>query len=30
VNVGLSPDTKNLLIFGGVALVAVFFLTRKK
>jgi hypothetical protein len=30
VNVGLSPDTKNLLIFGGIALVAVFFLTRKK
>jgi hypothetical protein len=30
VNVGLSPDTKNLLIFGGLALVAVFFLTRKK
>lgn len=28
VNVGLSPDTKNLLIFGGIALVAVFFLTR--
>ena len=30
VNVGLSPDTKNLLIYGGIALVAVFFLTRKK
>jgi len=30
VNVGLSPDTKNLLIFGGLALVAVFFLVRKK
>jgi hypothetical protein len=30
VSVGLSPDTKNLLIFGGLALVAVFFLMRKK
>ncbi|NDC10665.1 MAG: hypothetical protein EBZ75_15275, partial [Oxalobacteraceae bacterium] len=30
VNVGLSPDTKNLLIFGGLALVAVFFLTRNR
>jgi hypothetical protein len=30
VNVGLSPDTKNLLIFGGVALVAVLLLTRMK
>lgn len=28
VNVGLSGDTKNLLIYGGIALVAVFFLTR--
>lgn len=28
VNVGLSPETKNLLIYGGIALVAVFFLTR--
>lgn len=28
VNVGLSPDTKNLLLYGGIALVAVFFLTR--
>lgn len=30
VNVGLSPDTKNLLIYGGIALVAVFFLTRSR
>ena len=28
VNFGLSPETKNLLIYGGIALVAVFFLTR--
>ena len=28
VNVGLSPATRNLLIYGGIALVAVFFLTR--
>lgn len=28
VNVGLSSSTKNLLIYGGIALVAVFFLTR--
>jgi hypothetical protein len=30
VNVGLSPETKNLLIYGGIALLAVFFLTRGK
>lgn len=30
VNVGLSESTKNLLIYAGVALVAVFFLTRGK
>lgn len=30
VNVGLSPDTKNLIIYGGVALLAIFFLTRSK
>lgn len=28
VNVGLSPQTRNLLIYGGIALVAVLFLTR--
>ena len=28
VNVGLSPATRNLLIYGGIALVAVIFLTR--
>jgi len=28
VNVGLSASTKNLLIYGGIALVAVLFLTR--
>lgn len=28
VNVGLSPATRNLLIYGGIALVAVLFLTR--
>jgi hypothetical protein len=28
VNFGLSPETKNLLIYGGIALLAVFFLTR--
>lgn len=30
VNVGLSESTKNLLIYGGVALIAVFFLTRSR
>lgn len=30
VNVGLSESTKNLLIYGGIALVAVIFLTRSK
>jgi len=30
VNVGLSPDTKNLLLYGGIALVAVLLLTRMK
>jgi hypothetical protein len=30
VNVGLSESTKNLLLYGGVALVAVFLLTRSK
>jgi hypothetical protein len=28
VNVGLSPATRNLLIYGGIALVAVLLLTR--
>jgi hypothetical protein len=28
VNVGLSSSTRNLLIYGGIALVAVLFLTR--
>jgi hypothetical protein len=28
VNFSLSSETKNLLIYGGIALVAVFFLTR--
>jgi hypothetical protein len=28
VNVGLSPATRNLLIYGGIALIAVLFLTR--
>ena len=28
VNVGLSASTRNLLIYGGIALVAVLFLTR--
>jgi hypothetical protein len=28
VNFGLSPETKNLLIYGGIALLAVIFLTR--
>jgi len=28
VNVGISPATRNLLIYGGIALVAVLFLTR--
>ena len=28
VNVGLSPAPRNLLIYGGIALVAVLFLTR--
>jgi len=27
-NVGLSPDTKNMLILGGIALVAVLLLTK--
>lgn len=30
VNIGLSESTKNLLIYGGVALIAMFFLTRGK
>ena len=30
VNVGLSPQTRNLLIYGGIALVAVLFLTRSR
>ena len=30
VNVGLSPATRNLLIYGGVALLAVFLLTRSR
>ena len=30
VNFALSPETKNLLIYGGIALVAVIFLTRGK
>ena len=30
VNVGLSASTRNLLIYGGIALVAVFFLTRSR
>ena len=30
VNVGLSPATRNLLIYGGVALLAVFLLTRNR
>jgi hypothetical protein len=30
VNVGLSASTKNLLIYGGIALMAVFLLTRGK
>jgi len=28
VNVGISPATRNLIIYGGIALVAVLFLTR--
>ena len=28
VNVGLSPATRNLLIYGGIALLAVLILTR--
>ncbi len=30
VNVGLSPSTQNLVIFGGLALLAVLFLKGKK
>jgi hypothetical protein len=30
VNVGISPATRNLIIYGGIALVAVFFLTRSR
>lgn len=30
VNVGLSESTKSLLIYGGVALIAVLFLTKSK
>lgn len=29
VNVGLSPQTRNLLIYGGLALVAVMLLRRR-
>lgn len=29
-NVGLAPDTKNLLILGGLALVAVLLLSRSR
>lgn len=27
-NVGLAPDTKNMLIIGGIALIAVLLLTK--
>lgn len=30
VNVGLSPQVKNLLIFGGLGLGAVYLLTRRR
>jgi hypothetical protein len=29
INVGLSPQTRNLLIYGGIALVAVLLLRRR-
>lgn len=29
VNVGLSPQTRNLLMYGGIALVAVLLLRRR-
>ena len=29
VNVGLSPDTQKLVIYGGIALLAVYFFTHK-
>ena len=29
INVGLSPQTRNLLIYGGLALVAVMLLRRR-
>ncbi len=30
VNVGLSPATRNLLIYGGIAVIAVLLLTRSR
>jgi hypothetical protein len=29
VNVGLSPETRNLLMYGGIAILAVILLTRR-
>lgn len=30
VNVGLSPDTQKLVIYGGIALLAMYFFTHRR